>query len=243
MRPGVLETGEVVRPPVQRRASRLLPLGRGRRALVVPLVESGGPTRTRPDRAPRLLRRPGRHRRPARRRRPGASPSASPSPSASRSPSARSTLTRRDDDNATTLARIATVGAYAAHPVTADESAGIADADFPAVFAPRRGELRRALECSSRPASGNVSPRGNKVEMGKGLCHPHPGHPGAGTVIDNPDVRGGPDLLGPAGDQLRSDRARSSRFLRPAIRPRSRPRSRSVKTANKPCNSASPRVA
>ncbi len=83
---------------------------------------------------------------------------------------------------------IATVGGYSAHPVTADENSGIADADFPGVFNARVEERFGGTGLYFQAGFGNVSPRGNKVEMGNGLANLLP-EPGGGTVITNPDVR------------------------------------------------------
>ncbi|MFN2588027.1 MAG: hypothetical protein ABR613_07915 [Actinomycetota bacterium] len=85
---------------------------------------------------------------------------------------------------------IATVGAYAAHPVTADESTGTADADFPAVFAKRVEESFGGVGMFLQTGLGNMSPRGNKVEMGNGLASLIPPI-GAGRQVANPDVRVG----------------------------------------------------
>ncbi|MDQ3982276.1 MAG: hypothetical protein M3271_06295 [Actinomycetota bacterium] len=85
---------------------------------------------------------------------------------------------------------IATVGAYAAHPVTADESTGTADADFPAVFAQRVEERFGGVGMFLQTGLGNMSPRGNKVEMGNGLAGLVPAI-GGGTKVANPTVRVG----------------------------------------------------
>ena len=83
---------------------------------------------------------------------------------------------------------IATVGAYAAHPVTADEGAGIADADFPAVFAKKVEDNFGGVGVFFQTGLGNMSPRGNKVEMGEGLASYVPPI-GSGRLIQAPDVR------------------------------------------------------
>jgi hypothetical protein len=83
---------------------------------------------------------------------------------------------------------IATVGGYSAHPVTADESTGIADADFPGVFNARVEERFGGTGLFFQAGFGNASPRGNKVELGGGLADLIPA-PGSGTVIEDPDVR------------------------------------------------------
>lgn len=85
---------------------------------------------------------------------------------------------------------IATVGAYAAHPVTADESSGTADADFPAVFAKNVEERFGGVGMFLQTGLGNMSPRGSKVEMGNGLGNLVPAI-GGGTQVANPDVRVG----------------------------------------------------
>lgn len=83
---------------------------------------------------------------------------------------------------------IATVGAYAAHPVTADESSGIADADFPGVFAQEVEQAYGGIGAFFQTGLGNMSPRGDKVEMGEGLASYIPPM-GSGEVVTEPDVR------------------------------------------------------
>ena len=83
---------------------------------------------------------------------------------------------------------IATVGAYAAHPVTADESAGIADADFPGVFAHEVEQAYGGVGAFFQTGLGNMSPRGDKVEMGQKLAAYVPTM-GTGEVVGEPDVR------------------------------------------------------
>lgn len=85
---------------------------------------------------------------------------------------------------------IATVGAYAAHPVTEDEGGGEADADFPAVFAKRVEDRFGGTGMFLQTGLGNISPRGNKEEMGNGLANVIPGL-GAGTQITNTDLKVG----------------------------------------------------
>ena len=85
---------------------------------------------------------------------------------------------------------IATVGAYAAHPVTADESSGTADADFPGVFARNVEERFGGVGMFLQTGLGNLSPRGDKVEMGTGLGGLVPAI-GGGTKVASPDVRVG----------------------------------------------------
>jgi hypothetical protein len=82
---------------------------------------------------------------------------------------------------------IATVGAYAAHPVTADHETGIGNADFPAVFAKRVEEGFGGVGMFLQTGLGNMSPRGNKVEMGNGLASLIPAI-GGGTQVTDPNV-------------------------------------------------------
>ena len=83
---------------------------------------------------------------------------------------------------------IATVGGYSAHPVTADEGPGVADGDFPGVFNTKMEERFGGIGLFFQAGFGNVSPRGNKVEMGEGLASLVP-NAGEGDLITNPDVR------------------------------------------------------
>jgi hypothetical protein len=86
---------------------------------------------------------------------------------------------------------IATVGAYAAHPVTEDESGGQADADFPAVFAKSVEQAHGGTGMFLQTGLGNMSPRGNKVEMGNGMAAAIPAIGGGGGQITSPDIRVG----------------------------------------------------
>ena len=83
---------------------------------------------------------------------------------------------------------IATVGAYPAHPVTEDESGGQADADFPAVFAKKVEERFGGVGMFLQTGLGNMSPRGDKVEMGNGLASEVPSI-GVGNQITDTDLR------------------------------------------------------
>ena len=81
---------------------------------------------------------------------------------------------------------IATLGAFAAHPVTADESKGIANADFPGVFAKRVEQRFGGVGMYFQTGLGNMSPRGETEEMGNGLAALLPSKGGqavAGTDI------------------------------------------------------------
>ena len=83
---------------------------------------------------------------------------------------------------------IATVGAYAAHPVTADESKGVGNADFPAVFDKAVEERFGGVGLYFMKGLGNMSPRGDKFEMGNGLAALIP-PVGEGTPVQGTDVR------------------------------------------------------
>ena len=83
---------------------------------------------------------------------------------------------------------IATVGAYAAHPVTADEGGGVGNADFPAVFDQTVEQRFGGVGLYFMKGLGNMSPRGNKFEMGRGLAELIP-EVGAGTPVQGTDVR------------------------------------------------------
>ena len=82
---------------------------------------------------------------------------------------------------------IATIGAYAAHPVTADEE-GPGDADFPAVFAKNVEDRFGGVGMLLQTGLGNISPRGDKHEMGNGLAL-HIPPIGGGDQITNTDVK------------------------------------------------------
>jgi hypothetical protein len=83
---------------------------------------------------------------------------------------------------------IATIGAYAAHPVTEDEGGGQADADFPAVFAKTVEDKFGGTGMFLQTGLGNISPRGDKLTMGTGLANVIPAI-GGGQVISNTDLR------------------------------------------------------
>ena len=83
---------------------------------------------------------------------------------------------------------VATIGAYAAHPVTADEGAGVADGDYPAVFDKVVEQRFGGVGLYFMKGLGNLSPRGSTVEMGAGLANLVP-EPGSGTPVAGTDVR------------------------------------------------------
>lgn len=85
---------------------------------------------------------------------------------------------------------IATVGAYAAHPVTEDESGGEGDADFPAVFSKNVESAFGGVGMLLQTGLGNISPRGNKDEMGNGLAS-HIPPIGDGDQVMDTNVRVG----------------------------------------------------
>jgi hypothetical protein len=82
---------------------------------------------------------------------------------------------------------IATVGAFAAHPVTVDAGSGVAHADFPVVFADAvEGRFGGGVGMLVQTGLGNLSPRGSTVEMGTGLAALVPDR---GTPVPPGDVR------------------------------------------------------
>ena len=83
---------------------------------------------------------------------------------------------------------IATVGAYAAHPVTADESSGVGNGDFPTVFDLAVERRFGGVGLYFMKGLGNLSPRGDKFEMGEGLANLIP-PVGEGTRVEGTDVR------------------------------------------------------
>jgi hypothetical protein len=96
----------------------------------------------------------------------------------------------------TSYRAIATVGAFAAHPVTADETLGVADADFPAVFGKAAEDRWGGVGILFQTGLGNISPRhgdhpeGNleKEKIGYGLASLIPDI-GGGRQPANTDVR------------------------------------------------------
>ncbi len=89
--------------------------------------------------------------------------------------------------NAASGKTIATVGAYAAHPVTVKPD-GVGDADFPAVFNKSMERRFGGVGLYFMKGLGNMSPRGDKVTMGEGLAAQVPGV-GQGTPVQGTDVR------------------------------------------------------
>ncbi len=89
--------------------------------------------------------------------------------------------------NAASGKTIATVGAYAAHPVTVKPK-GVGDADFPAVFDKALEHRFGGVGLYFMKGLGNMSPRGDKVVMGESLAALVP-EVGAGTRVDGTDVR------------------------------------------------------
>jgi hypothetical protein len=74
--------------------------------------------------------------------------------------------------------------------VTESESEGEGDADFPAVFAKEVEDRFGGTGMFLQTGLGNISPRGNKVQMGRGMADVIPAI-GSGTQITEPDVRVG----------------------------------------------------
>ncbi len=85
---------------------------------------------------------------------------------------------------------IATLGAFAAHPVTADESMGVANADFPGVFDRKVEQRFGGIGMFFQTGLGNMSPRGSTEEMGNGLAALVPGK-GQGERVTGTDVKVG----------------------------------------------------
>jgi hypothetical protein len=91
---------------------------------------------------------------------------------------------------------IATVGAFAAHPVTEDTESGTADADFPAVFGKAVEDRWGGVGILFQTGLGNISPRDGghpegtleKEKIGYGLASLIPGI-GGGRQPANTDVR------------------------------------------------------
>lgn len=83
---------------------------------------------------------------------------------------------------------IATVGAFAAHPVTADEGGGVGNADFPGVFSKNIESTDGGTALFFQTGLGNMSPRGSTVEMGNGLADLIPAV-GSGTLQTDSNVK------------------------------------------------------
>ena len=83
---------------------------------------------------------------------------------------------------------LVTVGSFAAHPVTADEGPGIADADYPGVFAARVEKRFGGTGAFFMSGLGNISPRGDKLTMGNGLANLIP-PVGQGMLVSGNDVK------------------------------------------------------
>jgi hypothetical protein len=82
---------------------------------------------------------------------------------------------------------IATVGAYAAHPTTADEGSGIGHADWPAAFEKRLEERFGGIGLHFMTGLGNMTARGGTA-MGAKLAELVPPE-GAGLRLTNTDIK------------------------------------------------------
>lgn len=82
---------------------------------------------------------------------------------------------------------IATVGAYAAHPVTRSAGEGVAHGDWPAVFAAQTEAEGSGVAMALATGLGNVSPRNLGDHGGGDLAAEIPA-PGGGTVVEAPDI-------------------------------------------------------
>lgn len=89
-----------------------------------------------------------------------------------------------EDDEASV---IATVGAYAAHPVTRSAGAGVAHGDWPAVFAKHLEDEGAGVGMALASGLGNISPRRLGDHGGAQLAAEIP-PPGSGTFADDPRV-------------------------------------------------------
>jgi hypothetical protein len=116
--------------------------------------------------------------------------------------------------NENCLQAIATVGAFAAHPVTADEGSGIANADFPAVFDTRVEQMFGGVGLFFQTGLGNVSPRGGTVSMGEGLASLLP-EIGVGRILENNCNTDGNDETPPVPCPLDISSS-DSRWVQPA---------------------------
>ena len=132
---------------------------------------------------------------------------------------------------------IATVGSYAAHPVTADESKSAANGDYPVVFNKRVEERFGGVGLFFMTGLGNMSPRGGTEQMGNGLAAAVP-PVGAGRVITG-DLKVGRTMFDqPVTNPALSALGGASFFDRPMAQT---PAVLQVgKGENKPCRSASP---
>lgn len=81
---------------------------------------------------------------------------------------------------------VATLGAFAAHPVTASADGGMAHGDFPAVFA-HEVERDGGIGFFFQTGLGNMSPRGDTVDMGTGLAQ-LVGPVGSGVALTDTEV-------------------------------------------------------
>jgi hypothetical protein len=91
----------------------------------------------------------------------------------------------RDDDTEPRV--IATVGAYAAHPVTRSAGSGVAHGDWPAVFAKHLEDNGSGVGMALATGLGNVSPRRLGDHGGAHLAADIP-PPGSGTFVTDPRV-------------------------------------------------------
>lgn len=91
------------------------------------------------------------------------------------------------DADRDTPAVVATLGAYAAHPVTRDHEDGVAHGDWPVLFEDRVEERFGGVGLHMMTGLGNLSPAGG-TEMGLRLADELPAV-GAGTILDDTDVR------------------------------------------------------
>ena len=135
---------------------------------------------------------------------------------------------------------IATIGAYAAHPVTEDETGGEADADWPAVFAKRVEEAYGGTGMFLQTGLGNMRGSGNKETMGSGLAAAVPAI-GEGVQITDTNIRvGRTDWVQPATNVPLSSLGRAGFFDRSFNEAPATINIGDSEYPNKKCTSASP---
>ena len=94
----------------------------------------------------------------------------------------------RDDGEDAEPRVIATVGAYAAHPVTRSSGSGVAHGDWPAVFAKHLEGNGSGVGMALATGLGNVSPRNLSGDHGGAHLAADIPPPGSGTFVTDPDV-------------------------------------------------------
>lgn len=83
---------------------------------------------------------------------------------------------------------VATVAAYASHPVSADEGSGVGNGDFPPIFSKAAETEFGGVAMIMQNGLGNISPRGGLPGQGVGLAARLPDL-GAGTPVNATDIK------------------------------------------------------